>query len=198
MSIKAEKSQQMFLRARDSIDLSDILIPNIPFESSIKLLGVTFDSKLSYNSHVYNVTKKASSKLYVLRQLKPFLPFDGLIQVYNNCIRSILEYCAPVLVSTGAANTMALERIQKRSHKIICGDSDCLCGNFIPLNYRRAIIGFNMFSSLIEDSDHPLHHLTPRRLRYSKKFCVPVCKSALRSNSYIVSMIRLYNSGFAC
>lgn len=200
MSVKAEKSRQMYFHQRGSPDICHLSIPLIPCVSSIKLLGVTFDPKLNYHSHVYNITKKASSRLYVLRQLKPYLPLDGLIKIYENCIRSILEYCAPLLVGTSAANCSAIERIQDRAHKIICGvsASECTCSHFVPLSYRRMIIGFKLFISFIQHRDHPLYHLTPRRLVFSNNFCIPVCKSALRGNSYIVNMIRLHNSGFKC
>ena len=196
MTIKSEKSHQMFVTLRSNYDMDDFFIPQIPVCKFIKILGVTFDSNLNFRQHVHNISKKASSRLHVLRKLKPFLPTSGLVQIYNNCVRSILEYSAAMFVGFSSSNNSSLERVQNRAHKIICGSSTCDCSNFLPLEYRRLMIGFDIFSSLSQDQNHPLHHLCPQRLAYSNKFTMPVCLTAMRSSSFLVKMIKLSNSGF--
>jgi hypothetical protein len=42
----------------------------IDCEDEVKLLGVTFDFKLTFNSHVSHICKKASQQLNVLKRTK--------------------------------------------------------------------------------------------------------------------------------
>jgi hypothetical protein len=41
----------------------------IDCEDEVKLLGVTFDFKLTFNSHVSHICKKASQQLNVLKRI---------------------------------------------------------------------------------------------------------------------------------
>jgi hypothetical protein len=51
-------------------DLSFMLQGNkIDCEDEVKLLGVTFDFKLTFNSHVSHICKKASQQLNVLKRI---------------------------------------------------------------------------------------------------------------------------------
>ena len=63
---------------------------------SVKLLGVTISSSLSWNLHIDEVIKKASKRLYFLVQLKRARgPPSDLVLFYTACIRSIIDYAIP-------------------------------------------------------------------------------------------------------
>ena len=110
-----------------------------------------------------------------------------------------LEYCAPLFTQWCVSLSDAIERAQKRCHKIICNVShnECDCVLFLPLQYRRLVLGFQLFSDLVINVRHPLHHLAPPKLKFSGKFCVPRCTTAQRSKSFIVSMLKLASDGFS-
>ena len=76
-----------------------ILLNGKPLEevTSAKLLGLNISSDLKWNVHVLELVKKASCRLYFLRQLKrsQFIP-EELVLFYITCIRSIHEYACPV------------------------------------------------------------------------------------------------------
>ena len=75
------------------------LLPPLPIfdnVSVIKLLGLHFNAKLNWFDHFNFVSKKASSRLYVLRILKPFLTHDELVIVFYALIQSILDYASPL------------------------------------------------------------------------------------------------------
>ena len=146
--------------------------------------------------HVNAISKRASTKIFVLRQLKPFLTVPELVTIYNNCIRSILEYCAPLFVGLNSTLANIIENVQSRSHRIICGSSQCNCAYFVPLSYRRLMIGASLFKCMVNNEDHVLHHLVPKKIKYSRKYCMPECSLVLRRNCFILTMIRLFNSGF--
>ena len=41
-----------------------------------KLLGVFFDSKLTFQSHIDNICKKASQKLNAISRITPYMDFN--------------------------------------------------------------------------------------------------------------------------
>lgn len=197
MSINLEKCQQMFVTYHKNFDVAPHLLDDVQLCDCIRILGVSFDRKLTWETHTNLMCKKASSKIFILYQLKPFLNKSQLCQVYYSCVRSVLEYCSPIFVNLSSHQTLMIEKVQKRCHRVICSDNYCSCSSFVPLQYRRNIQGFKLFQSIVSDIDHPLHHLVPLTLPYSRKFRLPLCLSAARRNSFFISMARLMNSGFS-
>ena len=79
-----------------SIDGNEIEVVN-----SAKLLGITLSDNLTWNSHVDEVVKKASKKLYFLVQLKwGELPRSDLVLFYLPCVRSTVDYGVPAFYNT--------------------------------------------------------------------------------------------------
>ena len=65
--------------------------------TSTKLLGLTIANDLTWNDHVTEITKKASKGLYFLTQLKRAgVPKQDLAMFYVSCVRSVIDYAAPV------------------------------------------------------------------------------------------------------
>jgi len=85
--------------------------------TSFKLLGVYIDSTMSWTIHVDNIVKKATRRLYFLKQLKRVgLTSTRLFHYYTAVIRPVLEYCAPVWhYALTKSHTLQLETIQKRA-----------------------------------------------------------------------------------
>ena len=50
-----------------------------------KLLGVFFDSKLTFQSHIYNICKKASQKLNAVSRITPYMDFDKKKRISCKC-----------------------------------------------------------------------------------------------------------------
>ena len=197
MRIKQQKCQQMVVSRK--IDQHDFpwTIPDVKLMDEMKLLGVIFDKKLGWKAHVNYIVKKASSRVFILRQLNPFLSIVRLVDIYYACVRSILEYCSPLFCNLKQYESNSLDVVQNRCHRIICGSSSCLCSFFVPLTYRRTLNSFKLFDALVNDSSHPLHHLMPSRLPFSNKFRIPLCSNLIIKRSFIVQMSQLSNSGFS-
>ena len=67
LSFNADKSSDMLLNfGRHDVPL----ISGIDRKSSVKLLSILFDEKLSFNDHVKCITKRATAKLYVVFRLR--------------------------------------------------------------------------------------------------------------------------------
>ena len=55
----------------------------IPLQDSVSILGVEVDSRLLFDRHLEEVTRKASQKVTLLRRLSPLLNADGLLILYK-------------------------------------------------------------------------------------------------------------------
>ena len=162
----------------------------------MKLLGVVFDDKMKWNEHVNFITKKATSRMNVLRRLKPFVSGDFLMQIYYGCIRSVLEYCAPLFINLHEYQSCAIERVQRRCHRIVCG-LDCRRPCFIPLDYRRIVLAYRLFLSVVRNASHARHNCGPEIMPRSRKYQIPLCLTAARSKAFFNAMSKLSNDGFS-
>ena len=74
------------------------MIPEIADHiSSCKLLGVTFQNDLKWDSHIVEMIGKANRKLFMLRKLKQTgFTNEELVSVYKSYIRPVLEYASAV------------------------------------------------------------------------------------------------------
>ena len=57
-----------------------------------KFVGVHSDENLNWNHHLKVVKNKASSAVFVLSNVKNFLPSNIKLTIYNSLFRSFIEY----------------------------------------------------------------------------------------------------------
>ena len=172
----------IFSRQRVDEELQSSLPTSV---SSAKILGVVFNSRLNWNDHISAITKSASRRIYVLKQLKRIdsVAKKDLFQIYQLLILSILEYNSALFTSLTAENKNTLEKLSKRCHRVICGYS-CECNNFPSLSDRRSLQALKVFNQ-IQNPDHILHHLLPHRLPRTQHFFIEYMRSELRARSFI-------------
>ena len=58
-----------------------------------KLLSVVFDSKLTFQSHIHNICKKASQKLNAISRITRYVNFDKKRVAANAFFITQLNYC---------------------------------------------------------------------------------------------------------
>ena len=84
-------------------------------QTEITDLGVVFDSKLSFNSHIRSIISNANRTLgFVIRSSHSFRQLDTLILLYNSLVRSKLEYASIIWHGLNTTQTEKLEKVQKR------------------------------------------------------------------------------------
>ena len=165
----------------------------------MKILGVIFQNSLKWNSHILHVTKSASSRMLLLRRLKkiPMITKADLVDVYNACIRSLLEYNSPIFIGLSGENAKSLERIERRCHQIIC-HRHCKCDVLGDISKRRKDLSLRTLNKIMHPSNM-LHHLAPKALPRTKHLSIPFCKTNRRANSFFPFVSSLYNfSLFNC
>ena len=87
----------------------------IPSSSSVKFLGITFDSAFTFRSHFCTVATFACHRLLKLNSIfsTTYGPSTStLIRLYNSYIRSLFDYGEPATCVASPAIQLSWERIQ--------------------------------------------------------------------------------------
>ena len=89
--------------------------------TSVRNLGVTMDSSLSFLSHVNHVV---SSSFYQLRRIKcslKALPFDTAKSLVNCFVISRIDYCNSLLFDVPQYALDRLQRVMNAAARMLCG-----------------------------------------------------------------------------
>ena len=65
-------------------------------KSSLKMLALTFSSKLDWGSYIVSIAKTASKKIGALIRSMKFLSTGVALYLYKSTIRPCMEYCCHV------------------------------------------------------------------------------------------------------
>ena len=61
-------------------------------DSSIKVLGITFQYTLTFDEHISQITSTENSRLGIIRNTFHIIDREGFLILYKGNVRSILEY----------------------------------------------------------------------------------------------------------
>ena len=85
----------------------------------IKSLGLTIDAQFSWSKHVDEICNKASSAIGTLKYVRPFIPTDVAVQIYNALILPHFDYCIPVWDCMRGYLSNKLQKLQNRAARVI-------------------------------------------------------------------------------
>ena len=139
-------------------------------------LGIELDSKLSWNSHVNNITKRATNVLNLVRRDLYSCPENTKAKAYTTIVRPILEYASTVWDPHQANHIKKLEAIQRRAARFVKRDydrhssvSDMLQDlNWPTLQERRYIARSCLFHKAVNGNiavNIPFYIMTPMQLQ---------------------------------
>ena len=80
------------------ISIDSNLVSRVP---SNKCLGILLDEKLTFETHIDYICKKACSGIGALRRIKPFVPLCTLVTLYRSLIEPYFDYCSPLWDTCG-------------------------------------------------------------------------------------------------
>ena len=89
--------------------------------TSDKYLGVTLDHHLSFNEHIDNITKKATSVLNLCRRNLHMCPRGTKELAYKALVRPLLEYASPAWNPHTSRNIEKIEQVQRRAARFSLG-----------------------------------------------------------------------------
>jgi len=140
----------------------------------LKILGVEFDSKMTFETHIRSMVSMASRKIGLLRMARRM--FNDVV-VLRRCFFAFilpnLEYCSVVWSSAAACHLSLLDRVVRCISE--------LCGGVVPLlqdvpdlvslAHRREVAGLCMYYKIYNNHSHLLNGVTrvaPRRSRFTR------------------------------
>ena len=99
------------------VDKFDIFNSN-----SEKLLGITFDNKLTFNEHVSRLCKKASQKLHALVRVSRYMNTAKKRLIMKSFINSQFGYCPLVWLFHSRTLNTRINKIHERALRIVYDD----------------------------------------------------------------------------
>ena len=97
---------------------------SISSESAVKLIGITIDDKLKFDTHINKLCKRASGQLNQLFRLKKYVDYNERLVLMNSFIFSNFNYCPLIWHLTSAISTSKIEKIQERALKYLFDDNE--------------------------------------------------------------------------
>ena len=111
-------------------------------KSSFKMLGLSFSSKLDWDSYIISIVKTSSKKIGALIRSMKFLSPEVALYLYKSTIRPCMEYCCHVWAGAPSCNLDLLDKQQKRICRIV-GPS--LAASLEPLAHRQNAASLCLF-----------------------------------------------------
>ena len=123
--------------------------------NSFKILGLTFDSKLTFEKHIRNVASGISQKIGILRKCyKIFGDQTIMLNCFNSFILPCFEYCAPVWASAADSHLKLLDNDMNAIKFLIPNLKT-------DLSHRRQISSLCLLHRIYYAPNHPLHTSLP-------------------------------------
>ena len=94
----------------------------IKCEDSVKLLGVTIDFMLNFDTHVSDICRKAAKQINVLLRIGRHLTVETKILIYKSFIKSNFNYCPLVWHFCSKGSTAKMEKLQYRALRLVFND----------------------------------------------------------------------------
>ena len=100
-------------------NINENRISNTKFE---KLLGVTFDNRLSFNHHISNICKTAGNELHALARVSNYMDQDKKRILFNSYFLSQFNYCPLIWMNHNKTINNRVNSLQERVLKVIYYD----------------------------------------------------------------------------
>ena len=110
--------------------------------SSFKMLGLTFFSKLDCSSYIFSIAKTASKKNGTLIRSMKFLSPEVALYLYNSTIQPCMENCGHVWAGAPSCYLELLDKLQQRICRTV-GPS--LAASVEPLAHLRNVASSSLF-----------------------------------------------------
>ena len=89
-----------------------------------KILGVIFDIKLNFNTHVSKLCKKAGQKLQALARISNFMSLNQRKLIMNAFISSQFSYCPLIWMCYSRPVNARINRTHDRALRIVYNDNN--------------------------------------------------------------------------
>ena len=179
----------------------------IPHSEKLKILGITINNKLKWDTHINDVIRACKYQLRAFRRSMRFLNLDERKMLYNSCIASRLAYGDIIWKETTEQLKYRLQVIQNQAARAILSkkpraSADPLLKqlNWIKLEDKRKMHGEVLFHK-IENGTAP-RSLQEMMIRYRNEnahnsrrnqYFIPSYKTNIMGTSYYITTIKSWN-----
>lgn len=158
----------------------------------VRDLGITHDSKLTYDKHIDKIVKKANKSMgFIIRSCTQFSSVKLIKTLFCSYVRSTLEYCSQIWNPQYYIHINRLESIQRKfmrhlQYKCNTYDNDyesrCKRHHMLPLYERRALADVILTMKIAQAKVDSPHLLSKIGLRvHSKSIRQPIYLHVQRS-----------------
>ena len=191
LTINPSKSQLLVISPRN-IELEtdfDVFLNGItvPLSNFVQYLGVTFDSKLTFEIHIKILETNFSTAVGIICKLKLFvLPKDALTQLYYALFHSHLLYVLVIRGSTYPSYLMKISTLQKKIVKLVGGGAfqDRASPFYYKLNIPKLTDLYKIeISKLMYNIVHRPRYLPINFSKYFEKAC-KILERSTRSTTH--------------
>ena len=158
-SMKLNLKKFQFMNFGKSTRQSIILNVNnvkIRESSSVVLLGLTIDIRLTFKDHINMIYRRASFKLHALRRKRKYLTADKVKLLCNAFLNSRFNYASIIRMFLRKQDYLKIEKIQYKDLKIVYNNNESydellLHNNEVPIHQKQLhILATDIFKSLAD------------------------------------------------
>ena len=181
----------------------------IPKADKTKYLGVTINSKITWNDHISSVVAKANAALGFVRRNVITCSETIRLTAYKQLVRPLMEYASAAWDSLPGTLESSLESVQRRAARFICGilrtdhqtsttsllsklDLDDLVSR--RANARLRVFKQYHFSENNVILSHLQHAPAPSVRRHCHQYLIPHCNTLHHQRSYFVQTAKEWNT----
>ena len=197
--INESKSQYMTFGTNNTINLklNDVIIPEV---KELKILGVIFDNRLSFEKHIDSLSLKTSRMTGIIKRVRYLLPDFSLILLYKSLIESNLRYFCTIWRFTYESHINQLFKQQRIIAKII-STSNILPKDIIDIhrliNYNAGLFIYKALNGFLPiKMCNAFNYEKKSKTRSNDNFSVtlPFCKYNYTQNSILYKGVKCFNN----
>ena len=169
LTINVKKTKIVLFNVKQELrsQFPSVKINNKPLEivSQYKYLGITLDQELSMYSHIDNIYRMASDKLFMLRHIRSYLTHKAALTIVKTMILPYLDLGNCLLTGVKIKETNRLETLLNTSLRVAhcvkrpidVSRYELHCSSkILPMKYRRIYFLLTITYRLINTGNMPL------------------------------------------
>ena len=167
--------------------------------ADLVILGVTFDSKITFEKHLRSVSRAASQRLGILRKSwRVFHDWSLLGRCFRGFVLPVLEYCSVVWCSAADTHLKLLDRAFSGAQFLTGGVFEC------DISHRRSVVVLCMLYKIRCNPVHPFNCALPgpyvparvtrgALVAHRYNYAPPRCRTLQYSRTIIPFSVSLWN-----
>ena len=163
------------------------------------ILGVTFDSKMTFEKHICSVSRAASQRLGILRKSWRVFHDRALLgRCFLGFVLPVFQYCSAVWCSVADTHLKLLDRAVSGARFLTGGVFEC------DISHRRSVAVLCMLYKIRYNPVHPLNCALPgpyvparvtrgALVAHWYTYAQPRCRTLQYSRTFIPFSVSLWN-----